>query len=357
MRWEDRWPVPVQQTLLAMKRSQYNLRVLDEVLMQAKPDAILLWPTMYVDQHLMSAAESYAGSVAAYFVAGVSPTDPTILEQYWANPGRSAAARVAKRVLHPILGRDQRSRAHLQLRHVMCVSDYERRRVVAAGVPEENAHIVYNGIDPARFPFLGLPSTRRKSGHPMRVLYAGRLVEDKGAHTLVDALALLRRKNSDVAITATLLGTGPARYVQRIDTAIASHPLADAVRRREWVIRSDMPAVLADHDVLVLPTIRPEALSRAVQEAMTMGLVVVATSTGGTPEIVSDGLTGLTFPPGDATALARCLAALSGDLLFCDRLAKAAHEVVIRSFTIAGMAETVLAYFTDWRDSAGMQRS
>ena len=77
-----------------------------------------------------------------------------------------------------------------------------------------------------------------------------------------------------------------------------------------------MPAVLADHDVLVLPTIRPEALSRAVQEAMTMGLVVVATSTGGTPEIVSDGLTGLAFPPGDATALARCLAALSGDLLF-----------------------------------------
>ena len=130
--------MPVQQTLLAAKRSRYNLRVLDRTLTQAKPDAILLWPTRYVDQHLMAAAESYAGSVVAYFVAGVSPTDPTILEQYWGNPGRSTMARVAKRLLHPILGRDRRSRAHLPLRHVMCVSDYERRRVVAAGIPENN---------------------------------------------------------------------------------------------------------------------------------------------------------------------------------------------------------------------------
>ena len=188
------------------------------------------------------------------------------------------------------------------------------------------------------------------------MIYAGRLVENKGAHTLVDAIAALRRQDAAASVTATLLGTGPARYVQQIDSAIASHGLADTVRRREWVARSDMPALLADHDVLVLPTIHPEPLARAVQEAMAMGLVVVATPTGGTPEIVSDGETGLIFAPGDAAALARCLAALSGDLLLCDHLAAAAREVVSRSFTIAGMAETVLAYFAVWLEPAARQR-
>ena len=357
VRWEDRWPVPVQQVFLAAARSRHNICVFDQVMAEARPEAVLLWPTGYVDQHLMATAEALPASVAAYYIAGVSPTDPTIVEQYWAYPGHSALARLAKRLLRPVLGRDRRGRMHLRLQHVMCVSDYERRRVVAAGVPANNTHVVYNGIEPAQFPFLGFPSSRRNAGDPLRVLYAGRLVEDKGAHTLMDAMAALCRENAPVPVTATLLGTGPAEYLRRIDSAIANHGLAESIRRRDWVARSDMPALLADHDVLVLPTIRPEALSRAVQEAMAMGLVVVATPTGGTPEIVSDGETGLIFAPGDALALARCLAALSGDLLLCDHLAAAAREVVSRSFTIAGMAEMVLTYFAGWLEPVARQRS
>ena len=355
--WGERCPVPVQQVFLAAPRSRHNLRVFKQVVADAGPEAVMLWATECVDQQVMAAAESLPGSVAAYYIAGVSPTDPTVLEQYWANPGYSAAARLAKRVLRPLLSRGRRGRMPLRLQHVMCVSDYERRRVVAAGVPAGNTCVVHNGIDPAQFPFLGLPSSRRNAGSPLRVLYAGRLVEDKGAHTLVDAMAVLRSKNAAAAVTATLLGAGPEEYLQRIDAVVARRGLAEVIRRCEWVARSDMPALLADHDVLVLPTIRPEALSRAVQEAMAMGLGVVATPTGGTPEIVSNGETGLVFPAGDAAALARRLAVLSGDLALCDRLAAGGREAVTRSFTIAGMAEMVKEYFTGWLEMAASERS
>lgn len=356
VRWGDRWPVPAQQVLLAGARSQRNLRIFQQVAAEVRPEAIVLWPTEYVDQRLMAAAESLPGSVAAYYIAGVSPTDPTVLEQYWTNPGYSAQARAVKRLLRPALNRGRRGRAPLRLQHVMCVSDYERRRVVAAGVPAENTCVVHNGIDPAQFPFLGLPSNRKSAGDPLQVLYAGRLVEDKGAHTLVDALAILRSENAHAPVTATLLGAGPEEYLRRIDAATADRGLADAIQRREWVARSGMPALLAAHDVLVLPTIRAEALSRAVQEAMAMGLVVVATPTGGTPEIVHDGETGLLFPPGDAGALAQRLATLADNLPFCDKLAAAGREMVNRSFTIAGMAEMVIGCFAGWRDTMAEER-
>jgi len=348
LNWGDRWPVFVQQTYLMARRTRHNLRVFDRLVMEVRPDAILLWPTEYVDQRVMAAAESLADTVTAYYLAGVSPTDPTIIEQYWVNPGHSVLARIGKRLLRPVLGHYRREKVSLRLQHVMCVSDYERRRVVTAGVHEENTWVVHNGIDLMQFPFLGLPSSRRKPGTPLRVLYAGRLVEDKGAHTLVDAMATLYHDNAAAAVTTTLLGTGPAEYIQHIDSTVARFGLTDIVQRYDWINRSDMPAFLANYDVLVLPTIRPEALSRAVQEAMATGLVVVATSTGGTLEIVHDGITGLVFPPGDATTLARQLMKLRNDIELCDRLAKTGRELVVQSFTMSKMADAALEHFASW---------
>lgn len=168
----------------------------------------------------------------------------------------------------------------------------------------------------------------------------------------MDAIAALYQKNAEATVTATLLGTGPEEYIRHIDSTIASYSLTGVVQRYEWVNRSDMPAFLANHDILVLPTIRPEALSRAVQEAMATGLVVTATPTGGTPEIIRDGITGLIFPPGDATALARHLMKLRDDIELCDHLAIAGRELVLQSFTMSRMADTVLEHFAGWLGKA-----
>ena len=61
------------------------------------------------------------------------------------------------------------------------------------------------------------------------------------------------------------------------------------------VDRYEMPSVMIEHDVLVFPSVWEEPLARVVQEAMASGLVVIGTVTGGTAEILRDGVTGLTF--------------------------------------------------------------
>lgn len=76
--------------------------------------------------------------------------------------------------------------------------------------------------------------------------------------------------------------------------------------------RSDIPAMLAAMDVFVLAA-DAEPCGRVLFEAMAMGLPIVGTNTGGTPEIVADGETGILFTPGDSSALAEHVVALAQD--------------------------------------------
>ena len=79
--------------------------------------------------------------------------------------------------------------------------------------------------------------------------------------------------------------------------------LTDAVRFLGW--RHDMPRVYADLDVVALSS-RNEGSPVSLIEALAAARPVVATAVGGVPEVVIDGVTGLTVPASDPRALARC---------------------------------------------------
>jgi glycosyltransferase involved in cell wall biosynthesis len=348
IRYEDRWPIPVQQVVLAAPRRRRSLRVFERVLAETRAEAVLFWPHEYVDRHLMLAAERRPDLAVGYYTAGYSPTQPSILAEYWAHPGRSRRARLIKSLLQPLLGNRDRRHDALARKHVVCVSEYERQRVLGEGIAAENVVVTYNGIDPYQFAFLGPPSTRRQTSTPLSVLYVGRLSETKGAHTAIEALKVLHERRPDLPVRLTLLGTGPEAYLRELDRRKRAYGLDDVVERRAWIPREDVPDFMSRFHVLVLPTIHPEPLARAVQEAMAMGLVVVATPTGGTPEVVRDGETGLTFAPDDAAELVERLSLVHYDLPLCDRLAEAARRLVESQFTIEAMACSMEAHIRCW---------
>ena len=178
------------------------------------------------------------------------------------------------------------------------------------------------------------------------------MVEDKGALTALEAILVLLETNPGISVHLSLLGTGNPAYTARLKDYISANNLGQHVQCHDWVQRDDVPAFMADFDVLVLPTIRPEALSRTVQEAMAMGLVVASTPTGGSPEIVSDGVTGLLFPPGDAAQLATCLHRFYSDVALCDRLTAAARQLVREKFTIQTTAASIESHLQEWMSLA-----
>ncbi|MCL6474545.1 MAG: glycosyltransferase family 4 protein [Firmicutes bacterium] len=151
------------------------------------------------------------------------------------------------------------------------------------------------------------------------------LQEWKGQHVFVEALNLLKRRG--MVFHASIAGTEPfgARgYEQRLRQMVKDFGLEEMVSFMGFV--SKPYDYLAQLDVAVHASIKPEPLGRVVVEAMLVGTAVVATDGGGIPEFVEHEQTGLLVPMGDAELMAQAIERLIRDLELRQRLSAAAQR-------------------------------
>jgi glycosyltransferase involved in cell wall biosynthesis len=110
---------------------------------------------------------------------------------------------------------------------------------------------------------------------------------------------------------------------------------------------------MAALDLLVLPSIRSEATSQVILQALAVGTPVVATAIGGSPEVIRHGETGVLVAPGDVRALATAIIATFRDPARARGMARAGQAFVRTRFSIdAQMATTTAVY----RELLGSQR-
>lgn len=144
-----------------------------------------------------------------------------------------------------------------------------------------------SGVDLQRFhPRLRV---RRAAGAPLRLLYAGRMLADKGLHELMEAVGLINAHG--VLCELSLCGFAGAENV----SAIGEQQLQNWAQRPgvRWLGPSDdMPSVYAHADAVVLPSYR-EGMPRSLLEAAAMGLPAVATDVPGCRHIITHGVNGL----------------------------------------------------------------
>lgn len=98
-----------------------------------------------------------------------------------------------------------------------------------------------------------------------------------------------------------------------------------------------MPRLLQQFDALLSPSLGEEPFSKMVLEGMISGLVVMATPTGGTIEILKDDKNGLLFTLRDSEDLARKITRLVEDPVLCRKLANAGRQTIIERFTVTRM--------------------
>jgi glycosyltransferase involved in cell wall biosynthesis len=167
---------------------------------------------------------------------------------------------------------------------------------------------------------------------PTAIMVAG-MDPVKGHTFFLDAISQIRSHGVD--LVALIVGDGAERA--RIQKNADNLGLPDtAVRFLGY--RSDVGDLLNASDLLVLPSLN-EGLPICLLEAMAHGLPVVATSVGGTPELVVDGETGILVPPADSTELARAIEAVITDRRMMDKFGAAGLERVNSLFTFAGSVE------------------
>jgi glycosyltransferase involved in cell wall biosynthesis len=180
-----------------------------------------------------------------------------------------------------------------------------------------------------------------KSGKPVIVL-PNRLTRWKGQLVFAEALAKLPNRDFE----AVMVGDAQERdgYVDELRATLDRLDLSQHVRIPGHC--SDMPAALMAADVVVLPSIEPEAFGRGAVEAQAMGRPVVASRLGAQTETIEDGVTGFLFAPGDATALAEAITrALALTPEQRETMARVARSRVLASYTAEAMCEATLAVY------------
>jgi alpha-maltose-1-phosphate synthase len=190
------------------------------------------------------------------------------------------------------------------------------------------------GCDPERVVSVGAGSNlvaevAGKGYSPPVALFVGNKYELKGVPTLLRAWELVRRE----------LPQARLRVV-----GLDSRGEVPGVEWLGWVTdRAVLEREYAQASVFVLPS-RFEAFATALLEAMGSGLPCVATAVGGSPEIVTEGETGLLVPPDDAEALAAALSQLLSDPTRAERLGRAGHARVLERLNWRAVAERMAPY-------------
>jgi glycosyltransferase involved in cell wall biosynthesis len=191
-------------------------------------------------------------------------------------------------------------------------SQFIRHAVLNRFAPEK-VLLLHNGVDTGNL----LPS-ERDEGY---VLYCGRLAAKKGVETLLWAHQAI-----DCPWPVVIAGTGPLERALRSrftrNVRFVGHLSGPALR-----------ATMQNASILVAPSELPENCPMSVLEAMAYGKATIGTRTGGLPELIAEGVTGLLFDPKDTDALASRMSVLMADPTMRRSMGRAARQRAEREFS------------------------
>lgn len=215
---------------------------------------------------------------------------------------------------------------------IICVSEYDRRLAIQAGIPASRLVTIHNGVPdvPARLRAAHEPTTS------VRIAMVARFTAQK------DQALLLRAARDVSGIELHFLGDGP--LLGEIRAECDRLCMSDRVRFHGQ--RTDVAAFLAGMDIFAL-TSRWEGFPLATLEAMRGSLPVVVTNVGGAGEAVRQEHSGFCIPPGDVERLRDALAALSTNADLRRRMGEAARRQYEAEYTFDAMFARTMSVYED----------
>ncbi|CDY74786.1 Lipid carrier : UDP-N-acetylgalactosaminyltransferase / Alpha-1,3-N-acetylgalactosamine transferase PglA; Putative glycosyltransferase [Caballeronia glathei] len=199
-----------------------------------------------------------------------------------------------------------------------------------------------SGVDLARFTVRAVEHVG--APEPLCVLLAARLLWDKGIAEYVDAARMLKRESRNVRfLLAGLPDAGnPAAVRRELVEGWVGEGLV------EWLGHvGDMPQLLSEVDVMVLPSYR-EGLPKALIEAAACGIALITTDAPGCREVVSrTGVDGISIPVRDSEALAGAIRLLDDDRALARKLGLAARDKALKQFDERIVIDKTLAVYRE----------
>ena len=234
---------------------------------------------------------------------------------------------------------------HPRVDKIICVADAIRRYLVGMKFlwwrfPADKAITIYKGHDLGWYQAPAVP--RSEFGVPHDAFVVGCTANErprKGLSFLIEAAALLP---SDANIHFLLIGNIDSSKTLQ---SIAESPAGDRIHLTGF--RRDAPQVLASCNVCILPALKREGLPKAIIEGMVYAVAPIVTDSGGSPELIEHGKSGLIIPPGSVQAIADAISRLHANREECEQMGSAAQNRIQQDFHTSKTVEQTFAVYRE----------
>jgi glycosyltransferase involved in cell wall biosynthesis len=228
---------------------------------------------------------------------------------------------------------------HPRLDGISCVANAVRDDLRQhSSLPAESIQTIYKGhsLDWYR----DTPVDLAEFGIPTDAFVVGCVANDRPRKGLPVLLEATHSMPSDANIHLLLVGSGMDS--EAIKSLIDKSPMKGAIHVAGF--RRDAPALIAACNASVLPSLKREGLPKTVIEAMAYGVTPVVSDTGGSAELIEDGVSGFVVQPGKPDQIAKAVTTLSQDPERCKAMGVAAKVRIPQYFSTEKSAQDTLAF-------------
>ena len=315
----------------------YNYARMRELIIQKKPDIVFIW------SQLRLTLACYRAALDAKVPVACSLGDEHLVG-YRQIPFKMTPRRMVGYVLDRSLFRGG-TLSGLTFKNVHCLSNRLKSNLLAAGIPIPDARVVYRGIPLDVF----TPKDEiGRIGAPVKLLYVGQLLPEKGVHTLLEAANGLSRTRPAGSLTVSVVGHGPEAY--RAELAQLARQGNYKVTFYGKLTPEHIPGVYREHDILIFPSIGAEGYGVTHLEAMASGTTVISTRGGGQDELISDRENALVYEKANAEELASCISELVEKPELSKYLAENALRMVQEKFSMEKYIAAMECFLKDSLD-------
>lgn len=318
-----------------LTKERANLQAFKRLCRHFQPHLVYVWNPVGISLSVVSVCQQL-GLPVCYFVSdywlGKWETDPGYA--IWQR--RAALGLFWKGVLSVLSAiKVARSPTPPELRNIQFASECIKRQARSEGKLVSGAKVIHWGVDTDALKYT------EKSICLKRLLYVGQVVPHKGVHTAIEAVKLLIESGHTSTMLTIAGGSVVPQYEAEIRRLIASLQLEKHVYFTGQVPRERLLSIYNEHDILIFPSIWAEPFSITLLEAMASGLAAVATPTGGSTEILQDGVNALVFQKENAQDCAACVARLFGNNDLFSAIRRNARRTVEQKHNINLMVDRI----------------
>lgn len=235
----------------------------------------------------------------------------------------------------------------LDLRYMITVSEAVKKTYVESGIPEKNISAIHaRGVPPELIAKKTELSIAPETG-PIRLLYVGRIAREKGVHVAIEAVKYLVDDLTVNDATLDIIGEGDEGYIESLCKLIEDLKMTSYVRFRKTIPHEDIFQEYRRYHILLFPSIWEEPFSGVLIEAMSQGLPIVATNSGGTPELIIDGWNGFLVPPGDSKKMAEAVYNLVQNPAIAEKMARNGIDLISKKYNIEQITDRIERYLMD----------